>query len=111
MNKLICNNKVICSVYKADNFIDRLMGYMFRKKPHHEAILFIPCNSIHTFFMKFNIDILFISNDMRVIKKVEGLKRGKIVIEKRATMVIEAKEGMFKNINEGDPIDWQPHHL
>jgi uncharacterized membrane protein (UPF0127 family) len=32
------------------------------------AMILAPCNSIHTFFMKFPIDILFMSRDGRVLK-------------------------------------------
>ncbi|MDP4090058.1 MAG: DUF192 domain-containing protein, partial [Bacillota bacterium] len=57
----------------------RLMGYMFRRKPHHEAMLFKDCSSIHTFFMRFDIDVYFLDENMEIIKIVEGLKPGKVV--------------------------------
>jgi len=89
----------------ADTPIKRFTGYMLRKEPHHEGILFKPCNSIHTFFMKFDIDVLFISEDLKIIKKVNGLKPGKIIMPvKGATFVIEAKAGACKKCNEGDFI-------
>ncbi|GFR35337.1 DUF192 domain-containing protein [Thermobrachium celere] len=105
MKKLVCKDKEICTVYFADNFKDRLLGYMFRKKPHYEAILFKPCNSIHTFFMRFNLDVLFLDEDMVVLKKIEGLRRGKIAYQKNAHYVIETEEGMLEEIRVGDRID------
>ena len=66
------NNETVIHVFIADSFFKRLFGYMFRKNPHHDAILFTPCNSIHTFFMKFNIDVLFLNEHMQVIKKIEN---------------------------------------
>lgn len=104
MLKLFYNNKKIYNVYIADSFIDRLFGYMFRKKPHYEAILFKPCNSIHTFFMKFNIDVLFLDKNMKVIKKIEGLEKGKVDYVKDASFVIEAQEGAFREISVGEKI-------
>ena len=96
------NREPIINVFIADSFIKRLLGYMLRQKPHHEAILLKPCNSIHTFFMKFNIDVLFLDKQMLVIKKIENLKPGQIVTKVRgATMVIESKDGAFNNIKEG----------
>ncbi|MGV8984639.1 DUF192 domain-containing protein [Clostridium sp.] len=100
------NGEIIFEVFIADSYVKRLFGYMFRNKPHHEAILLKPCNSIHTFFMKFNIDVLFLDEDMRVIKKIEKLRPGQIVtIVRGAKMVIEAKEGVFNNINKGNILN------
>jgi uncharacterized membrane protein (UPF0127 family) len=97
------NNKTITNVFIADSYAKRLLGYMFRKNPHHDAILLKPCNSIHTFYMKFNIDVLFLNEQMQVIKKIENLRPGKIITKVRgAKIVIESKEGDFNNIKEGD---------
>ncbi|CDF58753.1 DUF192 domain-containing protein [Thermobrachium celere] len=104
MKKLVCKDKEICTVYFADNFKDRLLGYMFRKKPHYEAILFKPCSSIHTFFMRFKLDVLFLDKDMVVIKKIERLQNGKIAYEKKGYYVIEAEEGRFSDIEVGDRL-------
>ncbi|KRQ85779.1 hypothetical protein ABG79_02445 [Caloramator mitchellensis] len=103
--KLLRNGEKLCNVFVAESFKDRFLGYMFRKKPHHEAILFKPCYSIHTFFMKFEIDVLFLDGDMNVIKKVEGLKKGKIIYEKDAKMVVETKFGGFSKIVVGDKLN------
>ena len=103
---LKCHGETIIDVFMADSYFKRLTGYMFRKKPHHGAILFTPCNSIHTFFMKFNIDVLFLNEHMQVIKKIEGLTQGKVVnMVIGAKMVIESKEGTFAYIKEGDTLD------
>lgn len=99
------------TAYTADTFFKRLLGYMFRKKPHHPAILFCPCSSIHTFFMKFNIDVLFLDKNMTVIKKVQDLKPWKIILPvKKAEIVIEAESGMFVNIIEGSIISVENTH-
>jgi hypothetical protein len=96
------NDKTIIDVFIADSFGKRLFGYMFRKEPHHGAILLKPCNSIHTFFMKFNIDVLFINEHMQVIKKIENLKPRQVVTKvKGAREVLESKAGLFSNIKEG----------
>lgn len=95
-------NETIANVFIADTFFKRLMGYMFKKRPHHEAILIKPCSSIHTFFMKFNIDVLFVDKNMKVLRKIESLTPGKIITPvKEASMVIEAPEGSFKKVPVG----------
>ncbi len=96
------NGVTIINVFIADSFSKRLIGYMFRKRPHYDALLLKPCNSIHTFFMKFNIDVLFLNEDMRIIKKIENLKPGQVVTKiMGAKIVIEAKEGVFKDLKKG----------
>jgi len=100
------NGETIINVFIADSFNKRLFGYMLRRKPHHDAILLTPCNSIHTFFMKFNIDVLFIDNQMQVIKKIENLRPGQVVTKVNgAKMVIESKYGLFNNIKEGNKLE------
>lgn len=102
---LIYEAEVIEEILVADSFMKRLLGYMFRKNPHYEGILFKPCKSIHTFFMRFPIDVLFINENMEIIKKIDGLKAGKVIMPQReVTIVIEGKAGTFKNIKEGDTI-------
>jgi uncharacterized protein len=102
---LVYESEIIGEILIADSFIKRFLGYMFRKEPHHEAILFKPCNSIHTFFMRFSIDVLFINENMEVVKKIDGLKPGKIIMpQKKGKMVIEGRAGMFKNIREGKKL-------
>lgn len=102
---LVYESQVITEMYIADSFIKRLLGYMFRNEPHHEAILIKPCNSIHTFFMKFSIDVLILNSDLKVIKKIENIEPGKIIMPQRnGEMVVESKAGMFKNISEGKKI-------
>lgn len=101
----IAGRKIINDVYIADSFKNRLMGYMFKEEPHHKAILIKSCNSIHTFFMKFNIDVIFLNEDMKVIKKIEGLEPGKVIMPiKGAKMVLESSEGVFKDIKMGSSI-------
>jgi uncharacterized membrane protein (UPF0127 family) len=103
---LKANNETIITVFIADSYFKRLFGYMFRKMPHHDAIMLTPCNSIHTFFMKFNIDVLFLDEHMEVIKKIENLRAGQVITKViSAKMVLEAKHGLFNNIEEGNILD------
>jgi uncharacterized protein len=88
------NGMKIDGIYIADTFLKRLAGYMFRRKPHHSAILIKPCNSIHTFFMRFDLDVLFIDENMKVIKEIKALKPWRVVMPvKDAVAVIEKKSG------------------
>jgi uncharacterized membrane protein (UPF0127 family) len=102
---LICKSQTIQNVFIADTFLTRFKGYMFDKEPRHKAILIKPCNSIHTFFMNFNIDVLFLNENMEVVKKIEGLKPRKLIMPvKEASLALEGKEGEFKEIEVGNRI-------
>lgn len=41
--------------------------------PAGTALLLLPCKQVHTFFMRFPIDVLFIDDQFRVLKTVEYL--------------------------------------
>ena len=102
---LMFQSETIKDVLLADTFAGRFKGYMFRKKPHYKAIIIEPCNSIHTLFMKFAIDVLFINKNMEIVKKIEGLEPGKIIMPvKGARMVIEGRAGLFKSFEVGSKI-------
>lgn len=104
--KIIFKSKLLCKAYVANTFTKRLLGYMFQKEPYYSAIIIAPCSSIHTFFMKFNLDVLFIDKNLRIIKKINSLKPGKIVMPvKDSLFAIESRAGNFKNIKENDKIN------
>lgn len=99
LKQLMYEDIKIMDIFIADTFVKRFLGYMFQKKPHYDAILLKPCSSIHTYFMKFDIDVLFLDSDMNIIKKIEKLQPNKIIGPvKNAALVIEAEAGVFVNI-------------
>lgn len=102
--KLYANSHVVIDEIKlANTFLDRLRGLMFYKELPVKALAIKPCNSIHTFFMQFNIDVLFLDGEMVVLKKIENLSKNKIILPvKKAKYVVETKSGGFKTIHEGD---------
>ena len=83
------------------SFFSRFKGFMFDKKIE-KALLFDRCNSIHTFFMKKNIDVIMCDSDNRVLFYYRDLKRNKIIPPKRGVRkVFETPSGYFDiKINE-----------
>lgn len=58
----------------ADTFLKRIKGLLGKKEfKKGSALVIKPCNSIHTFFMRFPIDVLFVSRDNRVVKIIYRL--------------------------------------
>lgn len=92
----------------ADTFISRLKGLMFRNNFNKgEALFIIPCNSIHTFWMKFPIDVVFLSKENTVIYIIENFQPNKISsLLRKAHSVIELPAGTIKecNIKKGDRL-------
>lgn len=68
----------------ANNFKTRLIGLMFKKNIDY-GLLFKNCRSIHTFFMKEEIDIIATDKNDNIIKKYKSFKPGKILIAPKNT--------------------------
>lgn len=104
LNKLIAHE-----VKVADNFFARLKGLLgLPSLPHGQALVLSPCNSVHTCFMKFAIDVLFLDSDYRVIHMVEAMKPWKFSpIIKNAAKVVEMPAGSLSRagINTGDILE------
>ncbi len=59
----------------ADSFWTRLWGLMLRRElPAGQGMLLRPSASIHTAFMRFAIDVVFVDAENTVVKVVEDLK-------------------------------------
>ena len=79
--KLIYNNKEI-EIIDCKTFFSRFMGNMF-KKNIERGLLFRHCNSIHTFFMKENIDVIMCDKDNNILYYYRNLGKNKIILPKK----------------------------
>lgn len=57
------------------------------------AMLIAPSNAIHTFFMRFPIDVAFVARNGRVVKIREGMPPWRIAAAWRAYAVVEVAAG------------------
>lgn len=93
----------------ADTFYKRFIGLMGQKNLAKQTGLKIdPCNSIHCFFMKIPIDVMFLSKDDVVVKIIHDMKPWRISpIVKGAHYVIEANalEWVGK-VEVGDKLEY-----
>ena len=87
------------SISKAVTFFQRTRGLLGRKKIKEGGGLYIPeCRSIHTFFMRFTIDVVFIDGDNRITRVVPGLVPFRIAFGPRNTAgVLELSAGTLKD--------------
>ena len=92
----------------AKTFFSRSLGLIPKKKLKKEECLIIkPCCSVHTFFMNFPIDVLFINNENKVIAAYENVKPWKILpIHLSSKKVLELPSGSIqtKSITLSDEI-------
>ncbi|TLS35571.1 DUF192 domain-containing protein [Pseudalkalibacillus caeni] len=87
--------KLPIEIEKYNTFFKRFRGLMLKKSLQVEkGIAITPCNSIHMFFMRFPIDVLFLDKRGKVLKIVPHLKPWRIVPPiKNAHTAIELPQG------------------
>ena len=98
---------VAAEVLKADSFSARLFGLIPRKTLRPEEGLWLdPCAMIHTCFMSFPIDAVFLDAGLKVVKIVTALKPWRFspwIYE--ATSVLELAPGRASAVlTEGDSL-------
>jgi hypothetical protein len=63
------------NVELADTVWSRFAGLMFRRElPRGHGLAIRPCNSIHMFFMRFPLDVVFVDGDGRVVRVLDSIR-------------------------------------
>lgn len=97
-------------VTQATTIVSRLLGLMFQKDlGEFDGLLLQPCNSIHTFFMRFPIDVVFLSANNEVVKVIRAMPPWRLswlylravkTLELRAgTLPVDFTEGAFVEVS------------
>ena len=70
------------------------------------ALIIAPCSAIHTFSMRFAIDVLFVAKDGRVLKTRSNVRPGRIAAALRAFAVVELPPGAIERsgTRKGDQL-------
>jgi uncharacterized membrane protein (UPF0127 family) len=92
----------------ADDSATRAKGLLKRDKLEDGAGLWIvPCEAIHTFFMRFIIDVLYIDRKRRVRKVVKRLVPWRLSMCLPAYSVLELPAGTIDRTNtqKGDQLE------
>lgn len=105
------NAPIAAKVEKADTPASRSKGLLGRTSlPADEALWIVPCPMIHTFFMKFPIDVLFLDSDLTVRRVIEDLRPWRLspwVLS--ASSVLELQGGVLKgSVRVGDKVEMRP---
>jgi uncharacterized membrane protein (UPF0127 family) len=97
---LVAGGRVVCPALSvADTAASRMKGLLGRRSlGEHEGLLLRPAGSIHTAFMHFPIDAVFLDADLRVLRVENSLRPWRIAAQRGAKAVVElpagAAEGM-----------------
>ena len=93
-------------IEEADNFWKRFLGLMGRKElKNGEGMIFYNCSSIHCFFMKIAIDVVYLDRDYQVVgvETVAPWKVGHFF--KGAKHILEVNAGSTSGISVGDKLE------
>lgn len=78
----------------ADNFWRRLKGLLGTSSLlTGHGLIIKPCSSVHTFGMKYPIDVLFVDGNHQIIKIVENMLPGKVSMASGSKYVVELPTG------------------
>jgi len=101
--KLIYRGKEI-SLIECKSFFERFRGFMMQKNIDH-CLLFDRCNSIHTFFMREAIDVIYCNSENVILYYYQNVKPNHIILPKRGvSKVYELPVGFF-DIHLGDTLE------
>lgn len=109
--KLIVNlsrSRCVCVGELADRPLLRMRGLIGRRGlPAGEGMLLSPAPAIHTAFMGFPIDALFLDRNLRVLDIVERLRPWRFAARRRAHAVLELSAGECarRGVEVGDRLE------
>lgn len=115
------NTWLATTVRKADNFLTRLVGLLRRSSlGPEEALWLIPSKGVHTFGMRFPIDVIFLNENNKVIDTISDMAPNRIsrlhlsshsilelppgTIEKSTTMVGDQLEILLAQSSQMDDL-------
>ena len=112
MIKNISKNKALISKSKVVNsFFGKALGLMFKDEVDYSIVFnfYIENNThyIHTYFMKFSIDILFLDSNCKVTKIYKNVKPWRYDIYGKGKYIIEFPAGKSFNTQIGDKISFK----
>ena len=105
---LFINNERI-NINVAYSWKQKTQGLMF-KKNIREGLLIPNCISVHTYFMKDNIDILFLNEKLAIEYIYQNIPKNKIIAVNEVinkTSVLELPKNTSKSLRIGDVLTFE----
>ena len=91
----------------ARSFCERAFGLIFRKFGEElDSMVFYRCNLIHSFFMSYKFDLIFVNREQKIVALYESAAKNRIFFGGKALdlVAIELPEGIIRqfDIKKGD---------
>ena len=105
--------ELACAADVADTSRKRRTGLLQHESlPAGEGLWIIPCEGIHTFGMKFPIDVLFLDRKRKVLEIRAGMPRARLAFCLRAHSVLELPAGTAEATGTlpGDQLEFEEVH-
>jgi uncharacterized membrane protein (UPF0127 family) len=103
--RIVCERCVL-----ADTALTRMKGLLGRKElAPDEGILLRPAGSVHTAFMRFPIDVLFLDRDNRIVKIAANLRPWRAAGARKAAAAAELRAGEAerRGLRVGDRLSYE----
>jgi uncharacterized membrane protein (UPF0127 family) len=96
------------SVRVADTYLRRLRGLLGRRLREGEGLVLRPAFSIHTSFMHYPIDVVFLDQDLTVVDIAANVKPWRTASCRAAKEVVELRAGECerRGLRVGDQVAW-----
>ena len=90
-------------------FASRLIGLQFRRRlPSDAGLLLVPCNSVHTCFVRFPVDVVFLDNRGGVLAVRHNLRPWRLAIGPRKTHAVLEMIAGAAGVEPGQPLRVEP---
>jgi uncharacterized membrane protein (UPF0127 family) len=100
--------KIACEFCQlADRALPRMRGLLGRRRLlRGEGVLLRPASAVHTWFMRFPIDVLFLDRELKIVAIRPGLRpwRAAAFMGAHAVLELSAGEAERRRLSVGEPI-------
>ena len=99
------DGQLVCRCRVAISFASRFCGLMgVAQLPPGSGLLLPGTRSVHTHFMRFPIDVVFLDSELRIVSIVQALRPWRMARAKAAKSVLELAAGNCERLElaEGD---------
>ena len=104
---------LIQTVEVARSLFARMRGLLGRDSlPSQHGMWIVPCPSVHTFCMQFDLDLIFVDRESRIVNLIWGVPPNRVATGGAgAHSVIEVASGWMQegDLSVGDALESRPH--
>jgi uncharacterized protein len=95
----------------ADSPMTRAKGLLGRSSLPEDEGMLLATSAIHTYFMRFPLDLVFLDKNFVVVRTVNSVKPWRVVVDRRASSVVELAAGVVESagVHEGEQVSLVRH--